>query len=257
MKKILISCLTILLLCAAVNAYALSAAIQAVVSSGGSSACAASFIEDAFTRGDNATVGGDWTAETDTGGLLAISSNTLLLTHSATTAAYVSFTKAAAVTTGYAVFKFKVSDIHVHDSSGTSNYLAMFRDGSDEIGLQVYGITTIGGNWDKIQIVYRADTGSYVEAGIYDLNPSADTWYWFKIYWNSATDVDTSDGDITLWTSTDGTNYTQRFAVTNLDFYTYADLKYFRLGNIVGIWNQTDYTMSFDDVEWRADDCFN
>lgn len=221
-------------------------------------ACAASFIEDSFTRGDSATVGGDWTAETDTGGLLAISGNTLVRTHSTTTASYVSFTKADAVTEGYLLFKFKVSDTDTGGNAGKS-YLFSLRDESDEQSLYVIAENDASGVWTKLNFNYKTDAGaSAAVAGAYVLSPTDDTYVWIKVYWKIATDVDTSDGIARLSTSNDGVTFTERIAATNLDFYTYADMKYLRFGTVAtSTWTGTTFTQTWDDVEWRADDCFN
>jgi hypothetical protein len=234
------------------------AGMMMMTGDGTSAACAASFIEDAFTRGDSGTVGGDWTAEVDTGGLLAISGNTLTRTHSATTAAYVSYTKADAVTEGYLLFKFKVSDTDTGGDTGKS-YLFSLRDASDEQSLYVTAENNAAGVWTKLLFGYKTDAGaSAAVGGAYTLSPTDDTYVWIKIYWKRSTDVDTSNGIASLSTSSDGTTFTERIAATNLDFYTYADMKYLRFGTVAtSSWTATTFTQTWDSVEWRADDCFN
>ena len=91
MRKILISCLTLLLLCVAVNSHALSSAIQAVlgVTSSGGTSCSTStdFIGNKTGTWDNTATGGDTVCQVVTAtcaGTVNCTLNTGVLSHHGT-----------------------------------------------------------------------------------------------------------------------------------------------------------------------------
>lgn len=251
MRKIILAVFLILLIASPL--WALSSAIQAVVSAGGATACAASFFEDAFTAENTTdTDHGVWTDETDTGGLLALVSNAAVFTFTATTAAYVYKTLGAPQTEGWIQWTIKWSDISM-GGSGKNFYTFTVYDGED-LSFCVYFITDSGGDIHDIIARYRNDSSSIVTVGQVASGVADNTTYTIKIYYKRATDVDTSDGVIDVYI--DGSRVING---TGLDWYTYADSQTARLGNYgtSAVTNTTGgITVTYDNFEWRADDCF-
>jgi hypothetical protein len=212
--------------------------------------CAASYFEDAFASNDYSA----WTGETDTGGLITAASGASVYSFSATTAAYSYKTLASATTESYMQLTVSASDISL-GGSGKNFYLLSARDASDEASLQLQWSTNAGGDIDDLLIRYNIDAKTMATADTDNTVVWADgTTYTIKIYSKISSDVDTSNGIIRVWV-----NGNLILEKTDCDYYTYADLKTVRLGQIATstVTNTAGgITVTFDNFEWRADDCF-
>lgn len=214
--------------------------------------CAASYFEDDFTADDGADAKrAVWTAETDTASNLTIASNKLLFTHDAATVGFVSKTLASTYTETWSQFTWSPSEVAMGGNTAYMNIMYL-KDAGDANSVFIRIMNDAAGTITKVLVQYYNDSAVSTEVGQYTFSPSNGTTYTFKLYTKIATDVDTNNGIIELYI-----NGTKRVTATNLDFYTYADIKYVNLGNKYSTWTDVDgHTVTFDNFEIRGDDCF-
>jgi len=248
MKKLILILFVILL----IPCMSMAGMLQGIVGGGGAVTCSAAYFSDDFTAADGADAKrAVWTGETDTGSLLSIASNALLFTHTATTVGYVSKTLASTYTETWTQFTWKPSDIAMGGNTTYMNIIYLRNTGAAN-SIYVRVLNNAGGSITKVFLYYYTDAAVSTEVGNYTFNPSNGTTYTFKIHTKISTDVDTSDGVATLYI--DGTS---RITASNLDFFTYADIKYVDLGNKYSTFTDTaGKTFTFDNFSIRGDDCF-
>jgi len=223
------------------------------VSTGDGVGCGASYFEDAWTGDNNSDAAHSiWTSETDTGGLLALTGNAMVFTQTASTGAYVYKTLGLAYTESWIQFTVAWSD-EVMGGNGTSNTFYRALDGASNNGLYIKTINNSAGTIISLQLLFYNDSNISTSVGsVYTFTPVDGQIYTVKIYSKIASDVDTNNGIIRGYI--DGT---LRFEATNLDWFTYADLKTLQNGNIYNTnTNTSGKTITFDNFEFRGDDCF-
>uniref|UniRef100_A0A6M3J2D4 Uncharacterized protein n=1 Tax=viral metagenome TaxID=1070528 RepID=A0A6M3J2D4_9ZZZZ len=250
MKKYLI--IATLICFFALPAYAFN---PLVVCGGGVAAgCAASLFEDDFDRGDTGDVqtGGSWTSETDTGALLAIVSNAMVFTLTAQTAANVGKNLGSAYTETWTQFTWAASAVDM-GGNNTIQYVLYLNDNGNSSSIRVRLVTDASGDLTKVGVFYFNDSAVQTQIGAdYAFNPVATTVYTFKLRTKQSTDVDTSDGIVTL-----EIDDTPVITASDLDYFTYADIQYAQIGNIYTTWTDTaGNTETFNNFEIREDDCF-
>lgn len=244
MKRILL--ILLLLACTLPPpADAFGPAIQAVLGASGA-ACGASIFEDNFNRADNASIGGSWASETDTGGLLSISNNTFLHTHSDKTNAIVAYTHTGSVTEWWAQVTVTFNEVTGWGAGKAITWLE-FRTATAANGYFSFNADA-SGNASRVYVSYRNDSNSPTSAN-YTFSPEAGVAYTIKMHFKQGAD---NTGEVHVWI-----NGTERITLTNLAFNTYAVSDRIRFGNEGSGITSTTLTITYDNFEWRTDDCFD
>jgi len=230
---------------------AMSPALLGIAGAGGAAACGASLFEDAFASNDYSA----WTGEVDTGSLLTAASGASVFTHTAKTAGYSTKTLASAVTESWVQFDIAFSD-NAMGGNGTYMQIILFRDGGDNSAAWVEMINNTAGTLTNLALKFVNDAAGTVLVGTYALSPASGTTYTLKLHSKASSDADTDNGELTLYTCSAG-SCTSRITSSTLDYYARADLYIVRLGNAASTFSDTSgKTITWDNFEWRSDDCF-
>lgn len=211
---------------------------------------AAQYISDSFTRTDSATVGGDWTSETDTASLLAVSGNALVYTdaESPQTAAYVQKTATPSGET-WIQFTFSVNTLDIAPN-GNRIFLKAFAGSANVFWFKVADLGSTS-QAKYYSLVSFNDGGASAEnAGGYSPVVAVDTVYTIKIRYKPSTAVGANNGILQVWVNgvqkvNRSTDDTDTLAITHVTF---------------GQMSTSTFTVApvvtLDSFQWRGDDSF-
>jgi hypothetical protein len=213
--------------------------------------CSASYFSDNFDRANSATVGGTWTSETDTGSLLSIDTNKMLLTHSAATNAIMNKNLGTTYTELWVQFKITFNVV-TGLGAWTDLYVIDIQDSGGPSAMAYLAINNnSSGNVYQATLWYKDDAGTSQDLA-FAWVPSINTEYTLKFYFKVSATTSSNDGIVKMWI--DGANKIDQSA---LDFsYSSKDFRYVQLGNLGSNLTSTTLTVKFDDFNVRGDDCF-